>query len=273
MIQEDIDGFTEVAMGTDGARAAFGNTPPPEHGLFAQFYIHPMLDEVSSAEQGRPIYKDKEYIRIKVVGDKTSLVERPVRFGYQQKCDNIRFAREYEAFKQNKEQKIEGTPLAQWPPISKGQIHELEHFGVKSVEQLSAMSDTHVQGFRGVLALRNLARRYIEHAQGMAPMTKMQEELNAANDITSAQTNQLNAMAAELAALKGERANTVQPVMAATKPHVSAPAITTPDAEIDDADDMYATPPVQLVSEAKDAPEPEQPAEKKAKVKRRKIAE
>jgi hypothetical protein len=236
---EDAEGFTEVAMGTRDARDAFNSIPQQEHGLLVQFYIHPQLNQDASDAEGRPIYREREYVRIRVVGDKASLVERPVRLGFAPKCDNVRFRKEYEAFKQNKEVKVEGTPLVQWPPISKGQIKELEHFGVKTVEQLSAMSDTHVQGFRGILSLRNLARRYMEHAKGMAPMTRMQADLTNAVDVANAQAEQLNAMAAELAALKGE---TFKPVAKPLTNELKAGEVKSADVTPDDADDLYATP-------------------------------
>jgi hypothetical protein len=236
---EDTDGFTEVALGTPDAKDAFSNIPQQNHGLLVQFYIHPQLDQDASAEEGRPIYKDREYIRLRVIGDKASLVERPVRLGFDPKCDNVRFRKEYDAYKQNREVKLEGTPLAQWPPISKGQIKELEHFGVKTVEQLSTMSDTHVQGFMGIMSLRNLARRYMEHAKGLAPMTRMQSDLSKAVATANAQAQQLNEMAVELAALKGEKPKQVAKPLTE---ELSPSKVKSPVVEPNDADALYNTP-------------------------------
>ena len=44
-----------------------------------QFRVHPFQDPVKSAEAGRPIFVDREYIRIMAPGNKDSVMDRPVR--------------------------------------------------------------------------------------------------------------------------------------------------------------------------------------------------
>ena len=43
---EDNEGFTQVAIGTEGANRAFANVEQQKHGLFAQFYMHPKQNAV-----------------------------------------------------------------------------------------------------------------------------------------------------------------------------------------------------------------------------------
>lgn len=244
---EDSEGFTQVAIGTEGANRAFSNVGPQKHGLFVQFYMHPRQSEAKSTEAGRPIYDETEYIRIMVPGDKASIVERPVRLGIHVNADNQKFSAEYSAFRANKEQTEVGTPLAEWPPISRSQVKEMAYFNVRTVEQLAGMADSHIQKFAGLLKLRNLAQRFIEHADAAAPLSKMQGELDASTASINALIQQVKAQADELAVLKG---NTVAAAPVVEAPVATykqpTPSVTTPIEDEPDADSAYASAPLNL---------------------------
>tara|TARA_R110000744_G_scaffold262996_2_gene377481 strand:+ start:2467 stop:3144 length:678 start_codon:yes stop_codon:yes gene_type:complete len=188
---EDTEGFTKLAMGGQQHQGAQDNS------VFAEFYLHPSEDKEKSAEEGRPIFSDKEYIRIMVPGDKTTLVQRPVRLGMFPKNDNHRFGTQYAAFKEGNGQNLSGTPLAEWAMISRSQVKELEHFNCRTVEQLASMPDTAVQNFTGVSNLRTLAKRYLEDAKEGSAMTKMQAELDERD-------NRLDSMEAAMAEMRAE---------------------------------------------------------------------
>ena len=203
MTLEDSEGFTQLAMGTAGAERAFAATEPQKHGLSVQFYMHPLQDAAQTLAKGRPIFKETEYVRIMVPGDKASVVERPVRLGFFETADDQRFAAEYARFKQNKDQDFSGTPLSEWPPLTRSQVKEMEYFNVRTVEQLAEMSDTHMQKFMGLQSLRDLARRFMQHAEGVAPLTKMQAALDKSVNEQSTMSAQIADMSRELAILRG----------------------------------------------------------------------
>ena len=173
-LQEAGCDMTEQAIGNAGRFAK-------DDSLYVRFYSHPKQDPVKSAEEGRPIFNDTEYVSIMVPGDKTSIIERPAR-----DMDRQRFAKHYAAFKNDAEEVLEGTPLAAWPGLTRSQVEELRYFNIRTVEQLATVSDSHAQKFMGINTLRNKAQAYIEAAAGNAATDKMALELESRdNEITA----------------------------------------------------------------------------------------
>lgn len=180
----DDSSFTDLAFGKPEQNQG--------HGLYVVFYQHAVQNSAKTLEEGRPIYEDKDYIRIMVPGDKTTIIERPIRIGALGKDDNNMFAREYNLYKQGSEQQLIGTPLSEWPVISRSQCKELEFFNVKTVEQLAEMPDTAAQNFVGAGQLRDVAKRFISEAKEGAPLIQMQAELSSRDEKIEALEVQLN---------------------------------------------------------------------------------
>ena len=147
------------------------------HGLHVQFYMHPLQDSTKTIEEGRPIFKDTPYVMIMVPGDKDSVVRRPVRVGTHPKDDNMRFAGEFQAFQANKEQPIEGTPLAEWPHITASEIREMEYFGIRTVENLAGLADVKASQFMGMQDKKKKANEWLENTKDGAPMVRLNAEL------------------------------------------------------------------------------------------------
>lgn len=143
--------------------------------LLVKFYIKERQDQKASQEAGRPIYKEVEYIDIKVPGQRDG-VARPATFH-----DKQRFAEHYQAFKSRTDQEVyEGTPLLEWPLISRSMALELAFFNVKTVEHLAAMSDANAQKFPGIQAIKQKAVDWLEKAAGNAVEEKLRDELETA---------------------------------------------------------------------------------------------
>ncbi len=181
--------------GFDMTEQAIGNMArfAKDDNLFVRFYSHPKQDAVKSAEEGRPIFHDTEYVSIMVPGDKTSIIERPAS-----DQDRQRFAKHYAAFKSNESEVLDGTPLEAWPGLTRSQVEELRYFNIRTVEQLASVSDTHAQKFLGINMLRRKAEAYIEAAAGNAATDKMAAELEKRdNEITALKqaVEELQAMA------------------------------------------------------------------------------
>ena len=202
----DIEGYTEIAMGlqsgTNANNGAFtGNAPVQNHSAVI-FYTHDVQDEEASAREGRPIFKSKDYIQIMVPGDKSNIIRRPVRMGHTQKHDNIRYAPQYDAFKQKREQRPDGTPLAAWPAMSTAQVKELEYLNIFTVEQLADIADSLVARHTGLTKLKNLANVFLKRADGTKEASRLTSELDKRDKEISALQQQMNDMAAEMASLK-----------------------------------------------------------------------
>ena len=191
---EDTEGFTALAMENTVSQ-------PLNQGLYARFHTKAIQDPVATLKEGRPIFTEAEYVEIRVAGDKSSVINRPVRLGAHLDHDNNRFSREYNLFKQGLAQVIEGTPLSEWPMISQSQVKELEFFDVKTVELLAGMPDTAVQNFVGVAALREKARDYIATAKKGASSAQLAAELGARDATIDAQQAQIDEMQAQMAKL------------------------------------------------------------------------
>jgi len=224
MSEFDLDeSLNDIALGPEHVGAGQLN-----HGLYVKFYMNSVLDDAASTQHGRAVYKDVEFVQIMVPGDKNSLIDRPIRLGFDEKSDNQKFAREYALFKENKDQKVDGTPLKEGPPLSKGQIQELAYFNVTTLEQLANLSDTILQKFMGANRLRELARRYLEQAKGGAPLVQMQAELTQRDEQLAAQQLQIDQLVQEMGAL---RAQAGQPIAVPQTPIGTPPAVPTQEQE------------------------------------------
>ncbi len=136
------------------------NQQKMDETLLVRFYLKSVQDQAASLEAGRPVFVDKEYVEIRVPGSKDA-VAHPAK-----QRDINRFPRHYEAFKARVEAPIEGTPLVEWPQISRSQAEELSFFNVKTVEQLIAMSDQNSTQFMGINKLKEQAKAWLEETQG-----------------------------------------------------------------------------------------------------------
>lgn len=152
--------------------------------LLPMFSMKAIQNNFKSEKEGRPIFEDKEWVEIFIPGDKNTTVSREVRDD-----DRKRWPEQYRAFKEGKEIPLEGTPLEQWPVISASTAKELEHFKVRTVEQLSEIPDGLLKNLgMGSLKLREQAREWLKTSQKSAAANALvkraddlQEELRLAN--------------------------------------------------------------------------------------------
>lgn len=145
--------------------------PQGTRGLYAEFHMEGVMDPVASEKEGRPIYKDTEFITIRIAGDKDNDVSRPVR-----PQDKIAWPNQYAAFKAGQDQPVEGTPLDELRFLTKAQVLELKAVGVKTAEHLRDMPDAVAQRFMGITTLRKKASDYLDAAAGNAPLLAIRAE-------------------------------------------------------------------------------------------------
>jgi hypothetical protein len=170
-MEADMD-LTNMAMDID--RGRHSRYAGDDH-LLLQFFMQPIPNDEKSAKEGRPIFDDVEMIRIMVPGDKDSMICRPIH-----PDDKQRFSRQYQSWKANNDgDVIEGTPLSEWPVITRAQVEELKFFNVRTVEQLANISDAHSQKFMGIQMLKQRAKDFLEAAGGAAIGTELRRELEA----------------------------------------------------------------------------------------------
>jgi hypothetical protein len=167
----------------------------------AIFYVEAVKNEFKTNQEGRPHYDEIEMVRLLIPGDnKSSPVKRV------DEDDKLKYAKEYEAFKSGMEPPVDGTPLAEWPPILKSQVLELSHFHIKTVEHLAQIHDGQLQNMpMGTRGLREQAKAYLAVAEhGTAPLAKMVTEIEDLKAAGNLKDSIIEEMGKRLSALEGK---------------------------------------------------------------------
>lgn len=170
--------------------------------LHVSFSRNAVPDQEASEREGRPIYKEVDWIVIRVPGSRDT-VERKVR-----ESDKMRFPKQWAAFQAGKSQEaVVGTPLSAWPGVTRAQVEEFAFFGVKTVEQLAEMPDQHLQKFMGGQALRQRAKDFIAAAKDAAPLAQLRSEVEKRDaDIEALKAQVASLLAANKEAARDEKA-------------------------------------------------------------------
>ncbi len=166
-------------------------------GLYVEFYWREVHNEQRSTAEGRPIYESKEYVRIIAPGDKTKNWDRPVRkrADGSTPSDPERWPRQWQAFQNQEKQVLEGTPLEEWPQITRADAASLKAMNIHTIEQLAALGDNGINWLGG-MKYRDMAIAWIKKAKegaGSAQFAKEKEYLQSQID---ALTNQINGLRA-----------------------------------------------------------------------------
>jgi len=110
-------------------------------GVHAQFDDEFVKNEHKSAIEGRVVYDHYYIVELQWPGDNTKTFK--YRFPiHQEKNEWIeRFSRQWEAFRNSKQQVPDGTPIEMWAPLDKKRVYELKANRVFTVEQIAALTD------------------------------------------------------------------------------------------------------------------------------------
>lgn len=143
-------------------------------GVWAEFYHDWRLNRAESDKAGRPVYDKVEMIRIHTVGSRLNVPVHRVT-----PRERARFAQAYKTFAQSGQTRHEGTPLEQYPPVTRDRVQLLKFHNVHTVEQLAEVKDNDVQGVIGLdgYAVRESARAWLEQSKETAKATKTGREL------------------------------------------------------------------------------------------------
>jgi len=151
----------------------------PDSRLHVTFYKKALEVKDESAAQGRPIFKEYDFVKILVPGDALNEIDTIARDGHKD-----RFPRQWAAYmnKVGGEGGFVGTPLAQWPQVSVSQAEELKALKFHTVESIANCSDQQLQRI-GMIAgmspyeFRNKAMAFLNLATESAEASKKDEEL------------------------------------------------------------------------------------------------
>lgn len=160
--------------------------------LLVKFYTKTVKDNPRSAEQSRAVFKEVEYVDIRIPGARGTGAARPATHR-----DKQRFPKHYAAFQQRIEMPVEGTPLSEWPVITRAHAEELGFMGVKTVEQLAGMADSNASQFMGGQSFKAKANAWLDRAKKDVSLDKFETELALRDAQIAALSAKLDALVAD----------------------------------------------------------------------------
>ena len=147
--------------------------------LAVQFYKKSMKQDIASDEAGRPIFKEFDFVRIMIPGDNLTEIDT-----YANESHKARFPRQW-AHYQNQvtnHEDIVGTPIDQWPQVTRSQADELRGLKFYTVESIADCSDQQLQRIGMVAGMsphnfRLKAKAFLNLANDSAEVAQREQEL------------------------------------------------------------------------------------------------
>lgn len=165
--------------------------PNGDENLFVKFYLQAVKHNYESEKQGRPIFVDKLYISIVAPGSNLSKIDRQAT-----DADKQRFPKQWANYQNNQNAETTGTPVAEWPVLTRTQVEELRALKFYSVEQIAAATDAQLNALGPIgFQLRTKAIAYIKNAKDSAES----QRLASINETLTADNAELRAQVAALA--------------------------------------------------------------------------
>jgi hypothetical protein len=167
----------------------------PDMTLGVEFFVKPVENIRRSKEEGRTIFEDFEYVRITLPGDSKREHVAPahemhyVSHEKRQMTYAQRFRASYEAFKDERDDFVHGTPLTAVGFVTPSERAELAQQKVRTVEQLAGLAD------RALAKMGPGWREKVERAQAFLKASE-----------GSAEVDELKAQIAELKAMLSPKA-------------------------------------------------------------------
>lgn len=161
---------------TDDAFKAYlpGGQQEDDRNLIVEFFVDKKLMGAKSETAGRPIYEDREYVRIKIKGQDKQIVVEEVKPLHKQK-----YPIAYHLFQQSKPLPMVGTPVDLLPGVGPSVAHHLKGLNLRSIEDVANITDENTLQAMGAGAreLVGRARAWMEQSSERA--LNLQEQVAA----------------------------------------------------------------------------------------------
>lgn len=158
----------------------------PDLTLGVEFFTKPIQNAAKSAEAKRPIFEDREYVKIAVPGDSKTVHVAPAHERHYNPAARTqmtyaeRFPEVYAQFQNGIEAAAVGTPLIASGLFPESKVQELKAKNFTTVEQLAGASDAVIRkSGMGMRELVEAAKGYLDKSQGMAEVDALRAELAA----------------------------------------------------------------------------------------------
>lgn len=181
--------------------------------IHVEFFVEAVENLRESRKQGRPIFNDREMVRLRWVGDQKRVLVAPAHDRFKVDPETGRqmtyaeaWPRHFEAFRNNAEMSTEGmTPISVLGGLTASKIAELKSQHITTVEQLAALPDRVI----GKLGPGN--RAHVERAQAYLDNAKSNAALNRAEEVNVELQAKIEAMEKALAAMQADQAPGAEP--------------------------------------------------------------
>lgn len=167
-----------------------------DNNLYIEFMREPVMHPAKSRDAGRAVYEERDFVRIHVPGDKSTVCVEPMH-----ELNRQRFAARYQKWLAGHGEAVTGTPLSALPGMTPTKVEEYKYFKIVTVEQMAEANDQLGQKFMSFNADKQRAKAFLEVAAGNAPIERMNEELKKRD----ADIEELRAQVAALTRSAGKR--------------------------------------------------------------------
>jgi len=178
--------------------------PSDEQGadsrLQVRFYKRPVQQEQESIEAGRPIFKEFDFVHICVAGDTLTEIDTYALASHRQRFP-IQWANYMNRVGAN-DKEVVGTPVSEWPLVSKSQAEELRAMKFHTVEAIAGASDQQLQRMgmaagMSPYAFRDKAKAFLNLATNAAETDKRESQINALKEELAKKEQETAKMKAE----------------------------------------------------------------------------
>jgi hypothetical protein len=158
------------------------DTQGADSRLQVRFYKKSVQQEQESIEAGRPIFKEFDFVHICVAGDTLTEIDTYALNSHKQRFP-IQWANYMNRVGAHDEEVV-GTPLSEWPLVSKSQAEEMRAMKFHTVESIANASDQQLQRMgmaagMSPYAFRDKAKAFLNLATTAAETDKREAEINA----------------------------------------------------------------------------------------------
>jgi hypothetical protein len=164
------------------------------------FHAVQVQNNFLTAQEKRPIFQERIFLKKLVPGDNTLTIDRPMR---EQDIED--YPVEWARFEQKKEATVAGTPIEVWNAISETQKAEFKALNIFTIDQFAQLADIAGNKIMGFNDLREKARTFIAASQDSEIFEKIRAETDKKLQAQDVEMAELRAMIAELTAKKSGR--------------------------------------------------------------------
>jgi len=146
-----------------------------------RFFSEPVELPGKTAEEGRPVYVERDFVGITNPGSRDEVVRKA-----EDKAKEDEFvAWAYRKWKATQEQPVDGTPVETVPFLNKAQVKELKGLNIHTLEVLADAPEPAMQRMMGLRDLKKKAEAYMSAAKDTAIVTRLQGELEQRDNTIS----------------------------------------------------------------------------------------